>query len=536
MTTATTSHGGARTAAPIGAEPSVFAWVDSVATITRPDDILWCDGTTEEHDRLTARMVASGTLRALGGELRPNSFLARSDANAAARVESRTFICSRNGEDAGATNNWRDPAEMRFQLGGLCDGAMAGRTMYVIPFSMWPRGSPFAKVGVQLTDTPYVVVSMGVMTRMGSAVLAQIGPSTELVEALHTVGAPLVDGAEDVPWPCNPKKYISHFPEDRQSWSFGSAYGGNATLAKKSFALRIASVLARDEGWLAEHMLILKITNPAGRAFHLTAAFPSACGKPNLAMLEPTIPGWKVETIGDDIARPKTGADGSLRAFNPKAGFFGVAPGASMETNATAIETIWANTIFTNVALTDEGGVWWEGLSETAQDHLIDWRGADWTPASGTPAAHSNARFTVPASQCPTISDDWDDPDGVVIDAIIFGGRRAANVPLVVEARDWKHCVFMGATISSEQTAAAEGTDCRFVWPGFAENARLLAWMLERVAGEAQVVPTTLGGIPSAGGLNLHGLELSDDALAQLFEIDSDSWLSELQGIDEYFD
>ncbi|HEY5229553.1 MAG TPA: phosphoenolpyruvate carboxykinase (GTP) [Galbitalea sp.] len=573
--------------APEFADPSVIAWVASVAEMTGPQAIVWCDGSIAEHDRLTSRMVETGTLIRLNEKLRPNSFLARSDPTDVARVESRTFICSEYERDAGPTNNWRDPTEMRFVLGDLFTGSMAGRTMYVVPFSMGPLGSPLSKLGIQLTDSPYVVVSMGVMTRMGAAALKAIGPHTEWVEAVHTVGAPLVDGAVDVPWPSNPTKYITHFPEDRQIWSYGSAYGGNAILAKKSFALRIASVIARDEGWMAEHMLVLKVTNPAGRAFHLAAAFPSACGKTNLAMLKPTIPGWKVETIGDDIAWLRPGSDGRLRAINPEAGFFGVAPGTSRSTNAVAIDTMWGNTIFTNVAMTPDGDVWWEGLTDVPPAHLVDWRGNDWTPASGTTAAHPNARFTVPASQCPTISDDWNDPDGVVIDAIIFGGRRASNVPLVVEARSWEHGVFLGASVSSEQTAAAEGTvgtlrrdpfamlpfcgynmadywlhwlamgevlrdhqppkifqvnwfrkgpDDRFLWPGFAENARVIAWILDRVEGSAPATETALGLIPGVDGLPLAGLELPAADLAELFEIDAAPWRSELESTRAYFD
>jgi phosphoenolpyruvate carboxykinase (GTP) len=576
-----------RFSAPDGTNESVIAWVEEIAALTQPDDIVWCDGTPEEADRLADEMVAAGTLTRLNDEYRPHSFLARSDPSDVARVESRTFICSVNERDAGPSNNWAAPAEMRTTLDGLFVGSMRGRRMFVVPFSMGPLGSPLAKIGVQVTDSPYVVMSMGIMTRMGTVVLKSIDDSTEWVRAIHSVGAPLAAGDTDVSWPCNETKYISHFPETREIWSFGSAYGGNAILAKKSFALRIASVIAREEGWLAEHMLLLKLTNPRGRVFHIAAAFPSACGKTNLAMLKPTIPGWKAETIGDDIAWLGKGADGRLRAINPEAGFFGVAPGTGYATNETAMDTIWGNTIFTNVGLKDNGDVWWEGMSDEVPEHLIDWQGNDWTPESGTPSAHPNSRFTVAAAQCPTIADEWESPQGVVIDAIIFGGRRATNVPLVVEARDWEHGVYLGATISSERTAAAEGTigelrrdpfammpfcgynmadhwahwlsvgqnlrtsgtvprifqvnwfrksaDGSFLWPGFGENSRVLEWILERVDGQVAASESPLGLLPRDGDLNIEGLNLSDDTMKQLFAIDSDSWLAEADAIEKFF-
>ncbi|KRD41829.1 phosphoenolpyruvate carboxykinase [Cellulomonas sp. Root930] len=570
----------------------VRTWVDAAARLLEPETVVWCDGSDGERRTLVAQMVRTGTLLPLDPTLRPGSYLARSDPDDVARVESRTFICPVDEADAGPTNNWREPDAMRAELDGVFAGAMRGRTLYVVPFSMGPVGGPLSQAGVQLTDSPYVVVSMHVMTRVGSQVLDLIEAGAPFVPAVHSVGAPLRTGDTDVPWPCSPTKYIAHFPETREIWSFGSGYGGNALLGKKCFALRIASVMGRDEGWLAEHMLLIRLTSPQGRRYHVAAAFPSACGKTNLAMLVPTLPGWQVETIGDDIAWLRPGPDGSLRAINPEAGFFGVAPGTGEATNPSAIETISHDTIFTNVALTDEGDVWWEGLTPEPPAHLVDWTGQDWTPASGRPAAHPNSRFTVAAAQCPTIAPDWSDPEGVVLDALVFGGRRATNVPLVAQAENWEHGVFMGATISSERTAAAEGTvgelrrdpfammpfcgydmadhwahwlrvgarldrehrplvfqvnwfrkddQGRFLWPGFGENSRVLAWMVDQVdrargrRTDVGAVTSPVGLLPAPGALDTRGLDLDDDALAQLFEVDPDSWAREADLTEEFF-
>ncbi len=567
----------------------LLAWVAEVAAMTQPAQIHWCDGSEEEWTAITDGMVDAGTLIRLNPELRPNSFLARSDAADVARVEDRTFICSKTEADAGPTNNWREPTAMKNTLVELFTGSMRGRTMYVVPFSMGPLGGPISQLGVQITDSPYAVINLRIMAKIGLEPLRQIHQDTEWVSALHGVGHPLIDdegnAVPELTWPSNDTKYITHFPESREIWSYGSGYGGNALLSKKCFALRIGSAMGRDEGWLAEHMLVLKLTSPAGRNYHIVAAFPSACGKTNLAMMAPTVPGWTSQTIGDDIAWLRPGSDGRLWAINPEAGFFGVAPGTSPETNPVALATMEANTVFTNVALTDDGDVWWEGLTPEAPQHLLDWEGNDWTPESGTLAAHPNSRFTVPIEQCPTMAPEWYAPEGVPIDAIVFGGRRASNVPLVAEAYDWQHGVFLGATVASEQTAAAEGPvgelrrdpfamlpfcgynmadywshwldmgrrlgekapriyqvnwfrkgpDGRYLWPGFGENSRVLEWIARRVDGLTDAVDAPTGRVPG-DGLNLDGLEVAAEDLAEMFRVDRESWEIESDLTEEYFE